>query len=102
MNALLLTASATELQALLQSGDLTSVQLVKACLNQIAKYDRSGPTLRAIVSTSPEERILSVAERLDKERAAGKVRVRCTASQSSSRWDTCVSPVQSRTNLDTN
>ena len=74
MNALLLTASATELQALLQSGDLTSVQLVKACLNQIAKYDRSGPTLRAIVSTPPEEHILSVAERLDKERTTGKVR----------------------------
>ena len=74
MEQLLLTASATELQALLQSGDLTSVQLVKACLNQIAKYDRSGPTLRAIVSTPPEEHILSVAERLDKERAAGKVR----------------------------
>ena len=74
MNALLLTASATELQALLQSGDLTSVQLVKACLNQIAKYDRSGPTLHAIVSTPPEEHILSVAERLGKERTAGKVR----------------------------
>jgi Asp-tRNA(Asn)/Glu-tRNA(Gln) amidotransferase A subunit family amidase len=36
MEDLLLTASATELQALLQSGDLSSVQLVKACLNQIA------------------------------------------------------------------
>jgi hypothetical protein len=36
MDELLLTASATELQALLQSGDLTSVQLGKACLNQIA------------------------------------------------------------------
>ncbi|KAH6635528.1 amidase signature domain-containing protein [Chaetomium sp. MPI-SDFR-AT-0129] len=74
MEELLLTASATELQALLESGNLTSVQLVKACLNRIAKYDRSGPTLRAIVSTPPEEYILSVAERLDKERAVGKVR----------------------------
>jgi amidase len=74
MDELLLTASATELQALLQNGDLTSVQLVEACLNQIAKYDQSGPTLRAIVSTPPEEHILSVAERLDKERAAGRIR----------------------------
>ncbi|KAK4145836.1 amidase signature domain-containing protein [Dichotomopilus funicola] len=74
MEELLLTASATELQALLESGNLTSVQLVKACLNQIAKYDRLGPTLRAIVSTPPEEYIPSVAERLDKERAVGKVR----------------------------
>ncbi|KAB5583446.1 amidase signature domain-containing protein [Coniochaeta sp. 2T2.1] len=70
----LLTASAADLQALLRSGHLTSVQLVKACLNQISKYDRSGPTLRAIISTPAEEDILSVADRLDKERAAGKVR----------------------------
>ncbi|KAB5585672.1 amidase signature domain-containing protein [Coniochaeta sp. 2T2.1] len=70
----LLTASAADLQALLCSGHLTSFQLVKACLNQISKYDRSGPTLRAIISTPAEEDILSVADRLDKERAAGKVR----------------------------
>ncbi|KAK3358282.1 amidase signature domain-containing protein [Lasiosphaeria ovina] len=71
---LLLTASAGELQALLRSGDLTSVQLVKACLGQIAQYGQSGPNLRAIVSTPPEKDVLSIAERLDKERAAGKVR----------------------------
>lgn len=70
----LLTASATELQALLRSGDLTSVQLVKACLDQIAKHDRSGLTLRAIVSTPPEAYVLSVADALDKERAAGNLR----------------------------
>lgn len=70
----LLTASAAELQALLRSGDITSVQLVKACLNQIEKYDRSGPTLRAIVSTPPLASLLSVADGLDKEREAGKVR----------------------------
>jgi len=74
MKELLLTASAGELQTLLRSGNLTSVQLVKACLGQIAQYDRSGPNLRAIVSTPPEKDVLSIAERLDKERAAGKVR----------------------------
>ncbi|KAK3361720.1 amidase signature domain-containing protein [Lasiosphaeria ovina] len=74
MKELLLTASAGELQALLRSGDLTSVQLVKACLGQIAQYGQSGPNLRAIVSTPPEKDVLSIAERLDKERAAGKVR----------------------------
>ena len=70
----LLTSSAAELQTLLRSGDITSVQLVKACLNQISKYDRSGPTLRAIMSTPPTENILSIAESLDKERATGNVR----------------------------
>lgn len=74
MEDLQLLKSSAELQTLLRSGDLTSVQLVKACLNQISKYDRSGPTLRAIISTPKEEIILSFAERLDKERAAGKVR----------------------------
>jgi hypothetical protein len=63
----LLTASATELQGLLRSGHLTSFQLVKVCLNQIAKHDRSSPTLYAIVSTPPEKYILSVADGLGKE-----------------------------------
>ncbi|KAK4221990.1 amidase signature domain-containing protein [Podospora fimiseda] len=74
MNELLLTATATELATLLKSGELTSVQLVKVCLDQIANCDRSGPTLRAIVSTPPEKDILAVADRLDRERAARKIR----------------------------
>lgn len=70
----LLRASAAELQALLQDGQLTSVQLVKACLAQISKYNQKGPTLRAIYSIHPEDNVLAVAAQLDKERAEGQTR----------------------------
>ncbi len=70
----LLKASAAELQTMLQNGQLTSVQLVRSCLDQIAKYNKAGPVLRAIYAVSLDEDILAVAEALDKERAEGRVR----------------------------
>jgi Asp-tRNA(Asn)/Glu-tRNA(Gln) amidotransferase A subunit family amidase len=94
MKELLLTASAGELQALLRSGDLTSVQLVKACLGQIAQYDRSGPNLRAIVSTPPEKDVTfyrSPSVWIWNGRRA-KSRAHSTAFRSLSRCDTCASP----------
>lgn len=70
----LLRLSASDLQKLLQKGELTSSQLVKACLDQIERYDRDGPSLRAIVSAPQEDNVLAVAKHLDHERASGKVR----------------------------
>lgn len=67
-----LKASAADLQNALTSGDLTSVDLIKRCLAQVAKYDRQGPTLRAMISESPTA--ISTAERLDEERARGNIR----------------------------
>lgn len=67
-----LKASAADLQNALTSGDLTSVDLVKQCLAQISRYDRQGPTLRAMISESPTA--ISTAERLDEERARGNTR----------------------------
>ena len=65
-------ASIPELQAALESGRVTSVDLVDAYLARIAAYDRSGPMLNAIVRVHPGAR--TEAERLDRERAEGQVR----------------------------
>ena len=72
----LVTASASELQALLSSGGLTSVELVKQCLRQIEKHDRKDGSveLRAMMFTTRREKLFEIAVRLDEERASGKLR----------------------------
>jgi amidase len=69
-----LVATATELQHLLSVGSITSVDLVNVYLDQIAKYDKSGPKLNAIISTPPRDGLLEIASSLDNERATGIVR----------------------------
>jgi amidase len=61
-----------ELQAAMSAGTLTSRQLVEIYLARIAAYDKHGPSLNAIVMTSPEA--LAAADALDAERKAGTVR----------------------------
>lgn len=56
----------------MESGESTAVQLVETCLNRISENDRRGPTLRHILETNPDA--LAMAEQLDRERTAGKVR----------------------------
>ena len=65
-------ASILELQAALESGAATSVDLVDAYIARIAAYDRAGPTLNAIIRLHPGAR--EQAWRLDAERASGRVR----------------------------
>ena len=65
-------ASIPELQAALESGRVTSVDLVNAYLARVAAYDRAGPMLNAIVRVHPGAR--AEAQRLDRERAEGRVR----------------------------
>ncbi|AOS44784.1 Glutamyl-tRNA(Gln) amidotransferase subunit A [Lacunisphaera limnophila] len=60
------------LQAQMASGQLTSVSLTTAYLERIAAVDRAGPTLHAIIELNPEA--LAIAQQLDAERQAGKVR----------------------------
>lgn len=69
----LLQLSAVELQSLQTDGSLTSVELAKLCLQQIKKYDRQGPQLRAIIGIVPERIVLQRAAFLDEERSAGRV-----------------------------
>ena len=72
----LLTASASDIQILLSSGRITSVELVARCLAQIERYDRNGWELRAMMFISNREKLMDVARSLDQERTAGKVRGR--------------------------
>ncbi|MBY0488429.1 MAG: hypothetical protein K2R93_01195 [Gemmatimonadaceae bacterium] len=62
-------AGVPELRAALESKRLTSRQLVEQYLARIAMYDHQ---LKAVISVNP--RALDEADRLDRERAQGKVR----------------------------
>ena len=62
-----LEASIPELQAAMDSGALTAVQLVDFYLARIAAYDDAGPTLNAFITVNPNARDEAAA--LDAERA---------------------------------
>ncbi len=64
--------SIADLQALMKAGKASSVDLVKAYLDRIAKLDRKGPTLRSVIAINPDA--LDQAKVLDAERKAGRVR----------------------------
>ena len=68
----LIAESAADLQERLISGSLTSVELVKGCLEQIEKYDRKGLNLRSMIAIAPETKLIERAEILDAERLAGR------------------------------
>ncbi|MDH3628236.1 MAG: amidase [Acidobacteriota bacterium] len=55
-----------QLQAEMESGALTAVQLVDYYLQRIESIDHSGPELRSIIEINPDAR--SIAEALDQER----------------------------------
>jgi amidase len=65
-------ASIADLGARMASGELTSRRITQWYLDRIAAIDDAGPTLNAVVETNPDA--LAIAESLDAERAAGKVR----------------------------
>jgi amidase len=62
------TANATilELQKLMDSGELSAVQLTWYYLKRIAGYDQSGPELNSVAEVNPDA--LHIAESLDLER----------------------------------
>ncbi len=64
--------SATEAGAKMAAGELSSRELTRAYLDRIAKMDKAGPALNAIIELNPKA--LEEAEALDAERKAGKLR----------------------------
>lgn len=66
-----LTASAQELQSVLQSGTITSVEVVKQYLEQIRRHNDN---LHALIEVAREEQVLSLARQLDEERARNQDR----------------------------
>ncbi|MSU24667.1 MAG: amidase [Opitutus sp.] len=65
-------ATIDDLQARMAAGTLTSHELTAAYLARIAEIDRAGPKLNAIIELNPDA--LAIAEKLDAERKAGRVR----------------------------
>ena len=68
----LLEATVEELQAMMESGEHSARDITQLYLERIAAIDDAGPELNAVIETNPDA--LKIAERLDEERAAGKVR----------------------------
>src|SRR5262249_25998235 len=64
--------SIAEIAAQMKHGDLTSHALVQQYLDRIAKIDKSGPAINAIIELNPDA--LAIADSLDAERKHGKVR----------------------------
>jgi amidase len=70
--AAILDAGVHEQQAQMQAGKLTSKALVQHYLARIAALDKAGPRINAIIELNPDA--LQIADALDRERKAGKVR----------------------------
>jgi len=65
-------ATVADLQARMAKGSETAHSLCQKYLDRIKALNEQGPMLRAVIETNPDA--LSIADGLDKERKAGKVR----------------------------
>ncbi|HMF96257.1 MAG TPA: amidase family protein, partial [Vicinamibacterales bacterium] len=61
-----------QLQDAMTRGVTTSEDVVREYLTRLSRYDRNGPTLRAMLALNP--RAIAEARALDAERASGRVR----------------------------
>jgi amidase len=68
MSFIIEEATITTMQEAMESGELTSKQLVLLYLERIANYDKEGPKVNAVLELNPD--VLFIAEALDVERAA--------------------------------
>lgn len=65
-------ADISTLQARMKAGKISSVKLVKECLDRIGAIDRSGPKINSVIELNPDA--IDIAASLDAERKAGRVR----------------------------
>jgi amidase len=65
-------ATVRDLQARMSAGRDTARSIAERYLARIEAIDRNGPTLRSVIEINPEA--LDIADRLDAERKAGRVR----------------------------
>lgn len=61
-----------QLQQKMQNGEYTSRSITQLYLDRIDAIDKNGPALNSVIELNPEA--LSIADNMDKERKAGKVR----------------------------
>ena len=62
-------ATVADLEAALSIGAVTCVDIIRASLERIERYDRQGPGLRAMITVNP--RALDTAREMDHLRASG-------------------------------
>lgn len=65
-------ATCSELRNALDSGALTSFELVEHLIDRAGRIDSSGPCLRSIIELNPD--VLDLARRLDQDRRRGRIR----------------------------
>jgi amidase len=65
-------ATIRELQRRLAAGEVTSRGLTEAYLARIEALDQNGPRVNSVIETNPDA--LAIAEGLDRERKAGRIR----------------------------
>ena len=65
-------ATVADLQKAITDGSESAKSITSKYLERISAIDQSGPTLRSVIEVNPDA--LELAEVLDKERAAGKIR----------------------------
>lgn len=61
-----------EIRRMLESGEISSRQLVLNYMERVALIDKSGPMLNSVLELNPDA--LYIAEAMDRERAKGKIR----------------------------
>jgi len=61
-----------ELQKKMSAGEFSAKQLAQTFLDRIEQIDKNGPRLNAVIELNPDA--LPIADRLDEERKAGKLR----------------------------
>jgi amidase len=66
-----LRTSAQDLERMLQFGEITSIEIIEICLEQIRCHNSR---LKALVSVAPCEELCRIAEALDRERRDGRLR----------------------------
>lgn len=65
------TSTICSLSLQLSLGNLTSLQILTACLRQIEMHN---PRLKALIYVAPREELMALAREMDEERKEGKCR----------------------------
>jgi len=66
--------SIEQLQHQMNRGEITSVSLVERYLDRIARHNRDGAELQAVITVQDREKLIEIAKQLDEQRKAGQVR----------------------------
>lgn len=65
-----LSATVLELQKLLETRQISTVEIIQTYLSQIDKHNLHGMKLRALITVASNENLLEQARKLDEERSA--------------------------------